>query len=499
MIVVSIIFCLFVILINSYFYFAGFQSKSYRIKEGVFGMSVLIMIDTIALALSAIISIIFEVVKFSDSVLVCVIATVPSFIAAIVKMLRFPKLRVKFTNRAIRAIVLFAVIPVALLITVFFVDKLLRAMGIISTLSCIMVIISLLITYPFEKRNNEKYLLSAQKKLKESGVFVIAITGSAGKTSVKQMLNVLLSPLGKVYTTPKNYNTPLGVAKAINEMPTDATIFIAEFGARHTGDIDELLRYFKPDVGILTSVLPQHLETFKSLDEIFTEKVKLLENSEVAFANEKCKMVSLNFPNHTQFFGDSILINKKCNTEGSELTLLINNQQLSFSTNLLGGVNVDNLILAIGVAVSLGVKVEELSGLIKSIKQIPHRMERLVTDKGITIIDDSYNINPLGALSAIDLLKTANGRKIVTTSGFVEQGKNTAQATKILVEKIVQDADVMIIVGNKNKNEIIKNINGRIEYHFAKDISECTKVYSEILRSGDTLLIQADIPVSFEL
>lgn len=488
-----------VLVLNGYFYLGVFQSKGYRLKEGLFGVTTLILIDTVSFVSAVACSIIFELVGYETSFFICLISMITAIFVAVVKIIKYGKLRAKFTARFKRLFLLYAVISLSLTLVSCFIDKFLRSFGVVCNLSFILSVIALGIMCPIEKRNNKRYIQRCKEKLYAKKRLIVGITGSAGKTSVKEMLKVLLSPLGSVYATPKSFNTPMGIAKAVAEMPMETEIFIVEMGARKKNDISELLDIVQPDIGILTCIAPQHLETFGSISDIFKEKVKLLECSKRAFAGEKCKWSGGAFPENTEFFGESSLLGVEYSTTETKLSILINENQFKLTTKLLGSVNMENLLLAIGVALSLGVKVDDIFRLIPTITPPPHRLNHIRTKNGVLIIDDSFNINPIGANSALELLRTAKGRKIVTCSGFVEQGTNTAQATKMLVDKIVDCADYLIILGSKNKKEIEKHINGRIEYSYVANIDECTELYSKFLTSGDTLLILADIPITYNL
>lgn len=498
MTIVVVLLGLFLLVLGGYYYLCGFQAHGYKIKESL-SVTKLALIDGISVLCVLIISFSFELSGYEKSDFLCLITLIPSFVGAIVKVVKYIGLRLIFTKRMTRLFSVYSALCLIFGVVAFLFESFLRVFGIVVSLAFVISYGALLITTPFENKNNQKYIQKAKDKLSKVAPRIIGITGSAGKTSVKEILKILLSPLGKVYATPKSYNTPLGITFAVDEMPDDTDIFLVEYGARNKGDIDCLLKIAKPEIGILTSITPQHLETFGSIQNIFGEKVKLLKASSRSFASEKCKWASNDFPQNTEFFGESCYLNKIFSTENTYLSLLINGKKITFTTSLLGSVNADNLVLAIGVALSLGVTCEQIVERISQIQAVPHRMQRVQTAGGVTVIDDSFNINPVGAISALDVLKTASGRKIVTCSGFVEQGTNDNQAIKTLCDKIVRTADSVIVLGRKNKKKLIENLNGKIEYHYAKDIEECKKLYSKILSRGDTLLILADIPMSYEL
>lgn len=497
--IVVFLFGLFLLLLNSYFYFGGFQSKGYEPKDCLFGVTKLIVIDTVTFVLTVVLSMLFDFLISLDRYVACLIIMIPNLIVGVYKAIRYIGLKLNFTHRLIRCYSLFGVLIVIISIPIWWIDGYVYPYGVITTLSGVIAYLSIILMYPFEKRINDRFIKEAKRKLSNVKPMVIGITGSAGKTTVKEILKVMLSPLGKVYTTPKSYNTPMGLVRSISMMPSDTDIFIVEYGARHKGDIDELLDIIPVDIGILTAISPQHLETFGDIRAVFSEKVKLLKSAHMSFANEKCKWAGDDFPSDTVFFGESQCVDRQCTIDGTVIDAVIDGKELSIHSKLLGNVNADNLILSIGVAMRLGVKIEDILSALPSVKAVPHRMELIKNDKGITIIDDSFNINPLGAISALEVLRTANGRRIVTASGFVEQGDNDKQALSMLIDKVEECADMLIILGNKNKKAMLDIIDGRIPYRIVRDMHECIKLYSELLLSGDTLLILADIPTSYEL
>lgn len=130
-----------------------------------------------------------------------------------------------------------------------------------------------------EKLISEMYFRDAQRKLRERPDLIkIGITGSYGKTSVKFILGTLLQEKYQTLVTPASFNTPMGVTRIIREKLRPAhQVFVAEMGARHVGDIREMCRLVHPTLGVLTSVGPQHLDTFKTLERIKQTKYELME------------------------------------------------------------------------------------------------------------------------------------------------------------------------------------------------------------------------------
>lgn len=143
----------------------------------------------------------------------------------------------------------------------------------------LVVALSGLLAWPIEKAISECYFRDARRKLLANPRLVrIGITGSYGKTSVKHILGAILSEKYPTLITPASFNTPMGVTRAIREKLTPShQVFVGEMGARHVGDIKEMCRLVHPTIGIITSVGPQHLETFKTIERVASTKYELIE------------------------------------------------------------------------------------------------------------------------------------------------------------------------------------------------------------------------------
>jgi UDP-N-acetylmuramoyl-tripeptide--D-alanyl-D-alanine ligase len=142
------------------------------------------------------------------------------------------------------------------------------------------ILVTSIIIYPIEETIKNHYFKNGEKKIKSfSNLTVIGITGSYGKTSTKFILAQILSEKYKVLATPSSFNTPMGLTKVIREKLDETyNIFISEMGARQKGDIELLCKLVKPKIGIITSIGKQHLETFKTVDNIVETKYELIES-----------------------------------------------------------------------------------------------------------------------------------------------------------------------------------------------------------------------------
>ena len=181
-------------------------------------------------------------------------------------------MRVKRTYIVMGVVYTLLCTPIALLTKVYF-------CGLLPLLLPLWVALGGLLAWPIEKLVSEMYFRDAQKKLAaRPDIIKIGITGSYGKTSTKFLLRDILSVKYNVLATPSSFNTPMGVTRVIREQLTPAhQVFIAEMGARHVGDIRELVELVHPQMGLITSVGPQHLDTFGTIERVRDTKYELID------------------------------------------------------------------------------------------------------------------------------------------------------------------------------------------------------------------------------
>ena len=348
----------------------------------------------------------------------------------------------------------------------------------------------------YEVPHNKKFIRLATKKLAASNIRVIAITGSYGKTTTKNILYDILSEKYRVLTTPRSHNTPIGIALAINNANLDDyDIFIAEMGARHLGDIAELCEICPPDISLITGICGQHLETFLNFQNIVKAKGEILlatkEKAIIAddafelFADYNCNKVRCNAASDI-----------KADKTGTAFTLTLGGQNISVKTKLLGEHSAFNIALAAEAAFEVGMTADEICTAIPEIDYIEHRLQ-LSENGGVNILDDGYNSNVKGARAALEVLKYFDGRKIVVTPGLVELGVLEEDENTALGKELV-GFDLVILVGDtlvKFVENGYKAGGGDIEKIKIKpSIFAAQEELKSYLNSGDTVLFLNDLP-----
>ncbi len=367
---------------------------------------------------------------------------------------------------------------------------------------------------PFEEVLRRHYVKVATIKLDRSSVIKIGITGSYGKTSVKEILTTILSQKYRVLSTPASYNTPLGISIAVKRLDSTHDIFIAEMGARYKGDIKHLVKIVKPQYGVLTGVNNQHLETFGSIDVTKDTKFELFEGMSTGGKGFFCSDSEGAVELYGRFNGEKHLagLNGSCNLVTAE-DITMGSQGMSFklcikgeepvrcTTMLLGKHSVSNICLAASLAYELGLTVEEIALGINRIKTVGHRLQLMPNNKGIVIIDDSYNSNVDGTKSAMEVLDTFEGRKIVLTPGLVELGRMENVANMEFGKLLAQHADLVFVIGKHNAEMLVSGLleggMSRENIRYAKSLNKANEELNEILKEGDVVLFENDLPDNY--
>lgn len=370
------------------------------------------------------------------------------------------------------------------------------------------------IMIPLEKLINLKYLKGAKTKLGKFPTLIkIGITGSYGKTSTKYMLNTILSEKYSVCISPYSFNTAMGLTKVVLDyLKPDNQILIAEMGARQIGDIKELCDLIHPQYAILTSVAPQHLDTFGNIENIKKTKNELIESLPVyghAIFNcdnqicrelsEVCKVshssTSLSDSTCTVFAKDI-----KTTSSGTEFVAVANQEEIHCKTKLVGLHNVTNILMCIAIAKKLELSNAQISRGISKLKPVAHRLE-LINNGGVKILDNSYNSSPESSVQSLKTLSLFSGRKIVVTPGLIELGNKEFEENKKFGENIAKTADIAVIVNETNKESLLQGLaEGGMnpENIFTTPTLDHAQLkLKEILQKGDVVLFENDLPDNY--
>ena len=429
------------------------------------------------------------------------------------------KLKIEFriTNRVKR---MFVVQSVLILITILIDHQhyIFLKLCILNILTPSMCIISNFINCPIEYIVRKHYINEAKRILADMpNLIVIGITGSYGKTSVKNFLEKILEKKYEVLTTPKNYNTTMGIVKTIREnlKPTHQ-IFICEMGATKVNDIKEICDIVKPKIGIITSIGPQHLESFKNIENIIKAKFELADS-----VKDNKGAIFLNFDNeylskqHIEqdcitygINNDSLnynAFNIKTYSKGSTFSMIdnVSNKEIEFRTKLIGVHNAINIVGAIAISNYLGITFKDIMIQIKKLENVEHRLQ-LITNGKLNIIDDSYNSNPISSKSALNTLLQFEGTKVIVTPGLIELGKEEEKYNYKLGKYACNVCDYIFLVNSKQAKYVLKgiystNFNKEKVFNVNNPQDAIKQILNLNIKDKVTVLLENDLPDNYNL
>ncbi len=377
-------------------------------------------------------------------------------------------------------------------------------------LSPIFILLGFITYLPLDIYFKRKILNQAREKLTAlPKLKIIAITGSFGKTSTKDILYTLLWKKFRVIKTPKSYNTPLGLAQTILDyLKPNTDIFIAEIGTYKKGEIKYLTNFLNPKIGVITAVAPQHLERFGSLENIAHAKFELVENLDPkaqAFLNGEnewlTKLASHSSSGNVEFYGQGskyFASGIKFTKDVTSFTLHTPKGNSQIVLPLIGEHHVKNFVAAATVALSLGVSIGEIANRAAKLLPTPHRLE-IRKHNGQTIIDNTYNTNPESARAALKLLQNLPGfPKVVITPGLVELGWEATRENRAFAKEAAKVADYIIIVGEYAKHDLLSSLSTnkfpREKTFKAATLNQAFLILREITKPGAVVLLENDLP-----
>ena len=379
---------------------------------------------------------------------------------------------------------------------------------------CLMFVVAG-ITQPFEKLVHQSFVNKAKKILKTyPDLIKIAITGSYGKTSTKNIINEVLSQKYYSLMTPASFNTPLGIVRTVREhLQPLHQVFVCEMGADRVGEISYMMDFVQPQIAIVTSIGPQHLATFKTQENIIFEKMQLVEKLQESgkailnYDNEyirnyplknNCQIISYACENKAV---DFLATDIKYSRDGSSFKVLNGGKSWAFKTKLLGQHNILNILAAIALARQLDVSWPQIQAAVAKTPQVAHRLQSVSYFRH-TMIDDSFNSNPQGAKSALAVLKMMEKPRVLISCGMIDLGDKQDELNYRFGQEIIGCADIVILVGEKQTQKIYEAL---IDTGFPVSAISRVKTTREALALIDelgknrslTFLIENDLPDAY--
>ncbi len=359
-----------------------------------------------------------------------------------------------------------------------------------------------------EKRLSAPFVAKARQRLARVRPAVVAITGSYGKTSTKGYVAHLLARSRAVVASPASFNNRLGLSRAVNDGLVEGTeVFVAEMGTYGPGEIRELCELFPPDVAAITTIGEAHLERMGSTDVILAAKSEITERAKaVVLPVDEPGLAAL--AERCRADGKRVVT---CSVTGLDADVVVDlvagTATLAASDRPDGRVTLElgegvahgvNLAVALGIALALDVEPEALRGRLTGLPRAAHRAEVQRTAEGLTVIDDTYNANPVGAEAALAEaagLVGEGGRLVLVTPGMVELGPVQVERNAALGRQAAEAGAHVVVVGRTNRSALVAGITaGGGEYEVVERRNQAVAVAARVAGAGGVILYENDLP-----
>ena len=333
---------------------------------------------------------------------------------------------------------------------------------------------------------------------------VVAVTGSVGKSTTKEMIACVLDGTYRVGKTPANHNNDIGMPMALLAMPEDTEVAVLEMGMNHFREIAYLASIGRPDVAVITNIGTMHIEHLGSMQGILQAKLEILEgmqeNGRIILNGDDQLLWNRHklYPVHTRYFG---IQNPECDVLGSDisqqdgiLSFQVHSGSLTFPVELAleGEHYVPDALAAISVGLEMGVDAAKIQERLSRFRNMAGRQE-ILEIRGCTVIKDCYNAGPESMAAALNVLGHKPGRHIAVLGDMLELGVCT-QAEHYRIGRIAAEkADVLMAYGPNAPRVIGGAITGGMNDRCAKaydDQKKLAEALSRIARPGDAILVK---------
>lgn len=355
--------------------------------------------------------------------------------------------------------------------------------------------------------NTGRALMDLAKFYREKlGLKVVGITGSAGKTSTKDLVAAVLSDKYKVFKTKGNFNNEIGLPLMILELDSTYDVAILEMGMRGLGQIKELAEIASPDLGIITNIGISHIEILKTRENILKAKMEIAtffdKNNTLVFCGNddflgalpeaEYKIVKTGVGENFKIGAKNIALEEL----SSKFTVYDGEKEEEFSLDMPGEHNISNLMLGIAIAKELGVSFEEMKRGLKNIEATSMRLE-LIKKDGFSILNDCYNSSPVAVKSAIDVMKNIEGKRRIAVLGTMRELGHKSEEAHEEIGKYAKENGIEKVLCFGDFSENIKEGYGE-GCTVYENKEELIKDLLNIICDGDIILVKASRSLKFE-
>ena len=345
--------------------------------------------------------------------------------------------------------------------------------------------------------------LAGAWKLKAK-VKTIAVTGSNGKTTVKEMVAVILSIDSDVLFTQGNLNNDIGVPLTLLKLNEKNQFAVIEMGANHAGEIKYSSQYAKPDVAIITNVAAAHIEGFGSLEGVARAKAEIiqgLDSTGIAILNEDDefydlwrelaedrKVLTFGLNNSADFSAEDIESGLRNNEFSTRFKLQTANAEIAIQLKLAGKHNVINSLAAAASCSYMGISLQQIKQGLESLKPVKGRLDPMQSRYGNIVIDDTYNANPGSLKVAVEVLTQCDGEPWVVLGAFGEMGPDSKKIHEQLGE-LIKSKNVVRLLTIGSDAESTSNTFGKGATFFSSQ-AQLIETLNQELKGHEAILIK---------
>ncbi|MFZ0179887.1 MAG: UDP-N-acetylmuramoyl-tripeptide--D-alanyl-D-alanine ligase [Candidatus Dormiibacterota bacterium] len=396
--------------------------------------------------------------------------------------------------------------------------------GVVTALSEILLVAANVVTKPAEARIRRHYLGLAAARMKIVDPVVVAVVGSFGKTSTKHILAQLLQPSVNTLPTRKSFNTLMGVTRVINEDLTPGhRVFIVEMDAYAQGEIAAMSDLVHPRMAIITAIGPQHMERFGTIERIAAAMYEVAsalpaDGTLIVYTGDQAGAVLAARARADQrqliryaladdaetVDADVVASSIRIDSHGGAFRWRWDAEGLDREVTipLLGRHQVANVSAALAAVRTLGYSIDDAITAAASLEQVEHRLQLMASAGPLTVIDDSYNANPVGVHNGLEVLAAMSGaQKFLVTPGLVELGSVETEENRRYGEHAAKVCDHVIVMSAKTSAALCAGLRdgGMSEdrIHVVETLDEATTLLRRLSRPGDVVLFANDLPDTY--
>lgn len=333
---------------------------------------------------------------------------------------------------------------------------------------------------------------------------VAGVTGSNGKTTVKEMIAAIFADQGPTLSTKGNLNNDIGVPLTLLSLKQNHRYAVIEMGANHRGEIAYTSRYAKADVSVITNVGSAHLEGFGSVEGVAAAKSEIIASlggNGVAVLNrdddfyfygcrvaDERRVVSFGFSQQADVRAEQISSQLQDGRFITRFQCHVGDQSQAFELGLAGLHNVKNALAATAAALEFGISLSDIAASLQKLKPVTGRMQALTGRNGNVVVDDTYNANPSSLRAALDALEICDAPVWLALGAFGELGPESAELHRQMGETIKQKGIVRLFATGADARHSVEAFGAGGEFFASQE--DLIRALTQALSGNEVVLIK---------